>query len=267
VSQATTLLKERYGRWAIVAGASEGLGAAFAEALAKHGMSLILIARRADVLEESAVQLRIRHGVEVVCLSLDLASSTLVGSLAEVIADRDIGVAVYNAAYSFNGELLEGSLDDALMVTDVNVRGPLRFIHAVAPAMVSKRRGALIIMSSIAGFTGTPTIATYAASKSFLTTLGEGLWAELKPRGVDVLVSCAGAIRTPNYLAFRKDGKDAPGTMNPETVVAQTLAALGRGPVVIPGTVNKLATVFLRRLIPRRTAVSIMEANIKKGNP
>jgi uncharacterized protein len=129
--------------------------------------------------------------------------------------------------------------------------------------MVTRRKGAIIVMSSLAGFTGTPTITMYAATKSFLRTFAEGLWAELTPRNVDVLVSCAGAIRTPNYLAFRKDGKDAPGTLDPATVVAQTLAAIGHKPLVVPGAVNKAAVFFLSRMIPRRTAISIMTKNVK----
>ncbi len=255
--------QRRFGQWAIIAGASEGLGAAFADALAGHGLNLILIARRADLLDDLAATLRKEHGGEVVCLALDLATANVFDELTSILSGREVGVAVYNAAYSFSGPLLNNSLADALKVTDVNVRGPLSFIHAVAPPMVTRRRGAIVIMSSLAGFTGTPTIATYSASKSFLTTLGEGLWAELKPHGVDVLVSCAGAIRTPNYLQFRTGNKDAPGTMFPEDVVSQTLTAIGTGPMFIPGTVNKLASAFLRRMVPRKVAIAIMSKSVK----
>lgn len=251
---------ERYGRWAVVAGASEGLGAAFAEAFAARGMGLVLLARRADVLETLAADLRARHGVEVRTLACDLADASFGVRLGETCADLEVGVAVYNAAYSFVAPLLDRPLDDALRVVDVNVRGPLRFVHTLVPAMVARGRGALVLMSSLAGFQGSPRLAAYASSKAFLNTLGESLWGELGPKGVDVIASCAGAVRTPGYAKALR--KEAPGTLDAAEVVEQTLAALGDRPLVIPGGVNKLATFFLRRLAPRSTAIGIMGRSV-----
>jgi uncharacterized protein len=265
VREETTIFQQRYGPWAVVAGASEGLGAAFADDLAARGLHLVLIARRSDVLDALADRLRTRHGIDVITVAMDLADGGFAEFLAAQAQQHEIGVAVYNAAYSFVGPLLASPLDDALRVTDVNVRGPLRFVHALAPAMVERRRGAIIIMSSLAGFTGSPGLATYAASKSFLTTLAEGLWAELRPHGIDVLASCAGAISTPNYRALRRDKKDAPGTLRAEAVVAKTLAAIGNGPTVVPGSVNRAASVFLRRVAPRKLAIKIMGTSIEAG--
>ncbi len=217
------------------------------------------------MLDELAQKLRSRHSVEVITLTMDLSDGTFADVLSEQATQREIGVAVYNAAFSFVGPLLDHPLDDALRVTDVNVRGPLRFIHALAPTMIERRRGAIVIMSSIAGFTGSPGLATYAASKAFLTTLAEGLWAELKPSGVDVIASCAGAISTPNYRALRQDKRDAPGTLPAEVVVAKTLAAIGKGPTVVPGVVNQAASLFLRRVSPRKVAIKIMGTSIEAG--
>ncbi|MGZ3444891.1 MAG: SDR family NAD(P)-dependent oxidoreductase [Myxococcaceae bacterium] len=251
---------ERYGRWAVVAGASEGLGAAFAEAFAARGMSLVLLARRADVLSALAADLRARRRIDVRTLVCDLADASFGARLAEACADLEVGVAVYNAAYSFVAPLLDRPLDDALRVVDVNVRGPLRFVHTLVPAMVARGRGALVLMSSVAGFQGSPRLAAYASSKAFLTTLGESLWGELGPQGVDVIASCAGAIRTPGYAKALR--KEAPGTLGAAEVVEQTLAALGDTPLVIPGGVNKLATFFLRRLAARTTAIGIMGRSV-----
>lgn len=253
----------RYGRWAIVAGASEGLGAAFARELAARGHDVVLIARRAAALAELAQSLRDDHGVEVVTLAVDLGTDAFGDALAHVCEGRDVGVAVYNAAFSFVAPLLERPLADALKTVDVNVRAPLRFVHAIAPGMVERKRGAIVLMSSLAGFTGTPKLQTYAATKAFLTTLAEGLWAELAPHGVSVLASCAGAIRTPNYERMRDGAPEAPGTLDAEDVVRTTLAALGDGPTVIPGALNKVATFFLRRLAPRRSAIAIMAKSVE----
>lgn len=257
-----TTFQARYGAWAVVAGASEGLGAAFAEALCARGMNTLLLARRAALLEQLATTLRARHAVEVRTRALDLASDSLDEALREATRGLEVGLGVYNAAYSTVGPLLETPLDELLRVVDVNVRGPLRFAHALAPAMVSRRRGALVFMSSIAGFQGSPRIATYAASKAFATVLGEGLWGELRAAGVDVLVTAAGAIRTPNYLRAAK--AEAPGTLDARDVAEASLEALGRGPTLVPGAVNKLASALLGRAMPRALSVSIMGKNTQE---
>jgi short-subunit dehydrogenase len=250
----------RYGRWAVVAGASEGLGAAFAEALAARGTNLLLLARRAEVLESVAAKLRASPGVEVRTLALDLADPSFGEALARETRDLDVGVAVYNAAYSFVAPLLDRPLAEALRVVDVNVRGPLVFLHALVPAMVARGRGAVVLMSSLAGFQGSPGLAAYAASKAFNTVLGESLWAELAPKGIDVVASCAGAVRTPGYAKTLK--KEAPGTLDASEVAGRTLDALGHGPLVIPGATNRLASHLLRRLLSRRSAIGIMARSV-----
>jgi uncharacterized protein len=251
----------RYGRWAVVAGASEGLGAAFAESLASRGLSLVLLARRAERLEELASRLRSTRGVEVRTLACDLADPGFAGPLAAATADVEVGVAVHNAGYSFVAPLLERPLADALRVVDVNVRAPLVLLHTLVPSMVERGRGAVVLMSSLAGFQGSPRLAAYAASKAFNTILAESLWAELAPRGVDVVASCAGAIRTPGYA--RTLQREAPGTLDASEVAERTLAALGRGPVVIPGVTNTLASQLLRRLLSRKAAIGIMGKSVK----
>lgn len=250
---------QKYGPWALVAGASEGLGAAFAEALAARGLSLVLLARRAELLAEVARDLSARHRVEVRTHAVDLARPDLGAQLLEVTAGLDLGCAVYNAAFAPIGAVLDRSEADLLRIVDVNVRGPLILSRVLAPKLVQRGRGGLVLMSSMAGFQGAPKIATYAASKAFTTVLGEGLWAELSPRGVDVVVSCAGAIRTPNYAGAKT--KEAPGTLEAREVAEETLAALGRAPCVVPGATNRLARFFLGRLVPRRTAIGIMAKN------
>jgi uncharacterized protein len=248
--------RERYGAWAVVAGASEGLGAAFAEALAARKMNLVLLARRKPVLDTLAGSLREKYAVEVRTLGCDLASASWTDALSQQTEGLDIGVAIYNAAFSFVAPLLSRPLQDALSVVDVNVAGPLRMVHALAPNMVKAGRGAIVLMSSLAGFQGSPKLSAYAASKAFNMILAESLWAELGPAGIDVLASCAGAIRTPGYEKALK--KEAPGTLDAPSVVEATLHALGSGPIVIPGALNKFASFYLRRMASRKGAVGIM---------
>lgn len=250
---------EQYGKWAVVAGASEGLGAAFAQALAKRGFHLILIARRAEVLAAEADRLR-QTGVEVRTLALDLGNPGFVDALLAELEGRELGIAVYNAAYSYMAPFLREPASEAMKVADVNVRGPLLFAHALLPRMVERKRGGLILMSSLAGFQGSPFLAAYSASKAFNTTLAEALWGEMEQQGVHVLASAAGAIRTPGYAATL--AKEAPGTMDPDAVAEETLRALGRGPLVVPGTFNKVASFILRRLLPRSVVVRIMRNSV-----
>jgi len=252
--------REKYGPWAVIAGASEGLGAAFAHALAKRGINVALLARREAELRALAAEIETAHKVETKVLVTDLASTDF-----SELRDLDVGLGIYNAAYSFVGPLLEKPLEDALRVVDVNVRGPIKFVHALGPKMISKKRGGLVLMSSLAGFQGNPRLATYAASKAFNIVLAEGLWGELRAHGVDVLAACPGAVRTPNYLKT-SNGKDAPGILSADEVAERSLESLGGGPTFIPGAVNKMARFFLGRMLSRRGAVGVMAANTKDLN-
>ena len=252
---------EKYGPFAIVAGASGGLGAAFADAIAARGVGVVLLARREDALRAVADDVARRHGVEARAVPCDLAAPSFADALAEATRGLEFGLGVYNAAYSFIAPLFERPLEDALRVVDVNVRGPLRFAHAIVPAMIARKRGGLVLMASMAGFQGNPRLAPYAASKAFEIVLAESLWAELRPSGVDVLASCPGAVRTPNYL--KTTDEEAPGTLDAAEVATRTLDALGSGPTYVPGAVNKLARFFLGRMLPRSAAVGIMDSNTK----
>ncbi|MCA9711792.1 MAG: SDR family NAD(P)-dependent oxidoreductase [Myxococcales bacterium] len=254
-------LATRYGPWAIVAGASEGLGAAFGEALARRGLNLVLLARRGPELESVAEVLRRDHGVQVRPVVLDLGQPGLEAELRRATALLDVGVAVYNAALAPVGALVEQDPARLRAVVDVNVHGPLTFARALAPGMVARKRGALVLMSSLVGLRGTPRLAAYAASKAFGLRLAEGMWAELRPHGIDVVASCAGAIRTPGYA--RTVQREAPGMLDPAQVAERTLAALGRGPRAVPGLVNRVAGVLLERLLPSRLAIRVMAGNTK----
>jgi uncharacterized protein len=146
-------------------------------------------------------------------------------------------------------------------VVDVNVRGPLIFARIFAPRMIARGRGGIVLMSSLAGLQGAPRVAAYAASKAFNIVLGESLWSELRPHGVDVVASTAGAIRTPGYARAAKG--DAPGTLDAARVAELTLDALRRGPVVVPGAFNGFARFVMTRMLSRRAAIAAMGRSTK----
>jgi short-subunit dehydrogenase len=245
----------------LVAGASEGIGVAFAQALAARGMNLVLVARRKTLLDKVAEDLNVRFGTESLCIDGDLAATDFPEKLQKGISDLDLGLVVYNAAHAPVGDFAEVDTSDLMRVVDVNVRGPVKLLRMVLPSMIERKRGAVILMSSLAGNQGTPRIAAYAASKAFNRVLAEGLWYELKNKGIDVISCFAGAVRTPGYADAV--GKDAPGTLDPGIVVEKTLSALGRRPLVIPGFINLAAYWIMSRLFSRRMAICIMAGSTK----
>lgn len=256
-----------YGPWALVAGGSEGIGAAFAETLAARGLSLILAALPGEALAQAAAAARAR-GAEVLEAPLDLAAPDAAERLAAIAGEREVGLLVYNAAFVPIGTFLGTPLADKLRALDVNCRGPLLLADRFGPAMAARGRGGIVLLSSLAGTCGAALMGTYAATKAFNHVLAEALWAELAARGVDVLALRPGATRTPGWLRSRP----APGAvplpvLEPQEVVDAALAALGRGPSIIPGRWNRLAGLALARLLPRRVAVAMLSDAARRLYP
>ncbi|MEM1415010.1 MAG: SDR family NAD(P)-dependent oxidoreductase [Myxococcota bacterium] len=254
--------RSRYGPWCFIAGASEGLGEAFAYAAAARGLNVILAARRGKLLERIASDIRAQHGVEAVAVPLDLAGPMLEEVARRAVVRREVGLFVHNAAYVPKGDFLEVPVEDHLRAVDVNVRALLTLTHAFGGAMAKRGRGGIVLMSSLASFQGTGCVASYAGTKAFGRVFGEGLWEELRDRGVDVLACCAGATKTPGYEAFAT--RENLMAQRPEEVVEETFARLQEGPVLVPGRANKLAGALMGRLLPRRTAVQLVTRQTRK---
>jgi len=248
----------RYGPWALVAGASEGLGAEFARQLAARGLNVLLLARRAEPLEALAAELRRDHRVQARAAVVDLAAPDLVAQLGAAVGELEIGLLVYNAAYSVVGAFLDQELASTLRTIDVNCRGPVILSHVLGQKMAARRRGGIILMASLAAGQGVPLVATYAATKAFNLILAEGLWEELGRVGIDVVACRAGATRTPNFERTQPQGQSQGIVGEPGPVVTATLNALGRHPSVVPGWLNGMAAFLLGRLLPRRAAIQIM---------
>jgi short-subunit dehydrogenase len=256
----------RYGPWALVAGASEGLGEAFAHGLARRGVNLVLVARGRPKLDAVADAVRTAHGVEVVVGTVDLGAPDVLDRLAPLVDGRDLGLLVYNACASHIGEVLALTEAQREATLDVNVRGVVRLTTWLAPRLVARGRGGLLLMSSMSGFQGAAMVGLYAATKAFDTVFGETLWEELGPRGVDVLVCAAGATRTPAFLAVTPKARQGDALpMEPGPVAEEALEALGRGgPTLVPGRTNRLARVLLGRVLSRRAAVRFISRSTRR---
>ena len=252
--------REKYGRFALVAGASEGLGAAFARQIAARGVDLVLIARRAAVLESVAKSIESESGVEVRTLAADLADPGIASVVSEATEGLEIGLLVYNAAHSAIGPFLDTPLASHLTELDVNCRTALVLTHLLGRPMRERGRGGIVVMSSLASSQGSPYIAHYGATKAYDRVLAEGLWGELGEHGIDVVACCAGATRTPRYLSSQPENERnffVP-EMEPEDVAREALAALGRRPSLVPGRANRIASFFMAHLLPRRLGIRMM---------
>jgi short-subunit dehydrogenase len=243
-----------------------GLGAEYARQIAARGLNLVLVAWPADGLEEIGRELEKRHGIETRCIVVDLADRAAARSLAQAIEDLEVGLVVYNAAFSSVGAFQQQELEEKLRCVDVNCAGPVVLAHAFAGPMVGRGRGGIILMSSLSAFHGTALVATYAGTKAFNLTLGESLWAEFRPSGVDVLVVCPGATRTPGWerSQARAQGFLAPPIMEPAAVVSEALEALGRRPLVITGRGNRMLAFLLNRMVSRRGAVELLARSMRR---
>lgn len=250
--------RSRYGPWALVAGASDGIGEAFARELAGRGLNLILLARRQALLEKVASELRDANGIETRVLVSDLTSADLDREVAKACHDVEVGLLVYNAgAVHGANKFHDQSIDHALGLIDLNCRGPALLAHRFGNAMRGRGRGGMLFLTSMASLAGSSYTATYNATKSFDMILAESLWHELSPEGIDVMAVVAGATRTPSMLESNPEFADYPGIMEPMQVAGGALRNLGRGPVWVAGDTNRASAHGLSP-IPRIAAINGM---------
>lgn len=164
-----------------------------------------------------------------------------------------------NAAISIIGPFFQTPLQRHLDEISVNVRGVLTLSYLLGKRMLERRRGGILLMSSLSSLQGSALITNYTATKAYDRLLAEGLWEELRAQNVDVLVCIASAISTTNYLANQPGSERiSSSAMTPRAVATEALAALGKQPVVIPGRGNRMASVVMQRLLPHKTAIQLM---------
>jgi len=259
-------LKEKYGSKALIAGASEGIGAAYAEYLAKEGLSLCLVARREEPLKKFAVSLSEKYKVPVKYIVCDLSDEKAAGEIISSTSGEEPDIMIYNAALSHIGPFEKQPLADHCQAARVNMITPLRLAHHFGNMMLEKKRGAIVLMSSLAGLQGSGYLAGYAAGKAFNRILAESLWYEWKDKGVDIMACCAGATSTPGYInsAPAKTNLFAPAVQNPGELVRECFRKLGNKPSCITGRGNRIASFFMHRVLTRKMAVRIMGDNTRK---
>jgi hypothetical protein len=257
-------LRERYGEWALVTGASAGIGAAFARELARDGMSVVLSARREDRLRALAAELERAHAVRTRVIASDLATNAGQDELLAGVADLDLALAVLNAGIGQQGRFEKCDPQRLEQMLALNCAAPLRISRALAPRLAARGRAALLFTGSVAGRQPLPLHAAYAASKAWILLFGEALAVELGERGVDVLVVEPGVTET----EFQELAGELPHAgARPEQVVRDALDALGIQSSVVPGWYDWLRANVAARLLPRSLAAAVGRGIMERQTP
>ena len=255
--------RQTYGPWALVTGASSGIGEQFARLLASEGFNLIMVARRADRLESISTELHNAYKVEVETVPLDLSKPDFIDHLLKRCEGKDIGLVISNAGFGLKGLFYEIPLEKLCNMLDVNCRANLKITHSFIPRLIQRERGGIILTSSMEGFCGVPWSAAYSASKAFVLSLGEALWDELRRHNIDVLVLAPGPIDTDIHIAQGIDKKDLSGLKSPQEVARIGLEQLGKRPVYVTGFFYRQLICILSKL-PRKWAVRSMGMGVRR---
>lgn len=248
-------LKTKYGIWAVVTGASSGIGLAIAERLAEAGLNLVINARRSSTLELIADNLRSKYNIEVLVVASDISNEQGITLLIESTKAQDVGLFVASAGFGTSGEFYRSDISTEVNMLRLNCESLLVLTHHFSNLFAKKRKGGIILLSSMVAFQGVPYSANYAATKAYVQSLAEGIHAELKPLGVDVLAVAPGPVKS----GFESRANMKMSTaLDPSQIAIPILKALGRNTTVLPGALTKLLVYSLCAL-PRWAKIKMMQ--------
>lgn len=257
------ITNQQYGPWALVTGAAQGLGAGFARQIAAAGINLILLDINKEGLACFEKQLRSEFDVNVVSVSVDLSREDFLDQLLPQIEGLTVGLLVNNAGIAKIGSFLPQSREFLLAQLHVNTRAVLLLSHHFGQLMVEQGRGGIIILSSGSAELSSAYNANYCGTKAYDLKLAESLWAELGPKGVDVLGFMPGMTDTEGYAA---QGGDQSGfmMMSVEDTVLDALENLGKRPSVFAGKLNRVIHYTITRMLPRPVLIKMVSERIQK---
>jgi uncharacterized protein len=251
---------KKYGTWAIVTGANDGLGKQFAMQLAEIGFNLVLVARRKNLLDALSEKLHATYKVDCISMDLDLSANDAVTSLYEKTSHLDIGLIVAAAGFGTSKNLIEADIKVEKQLIDLNCRCLMEMSHKYGKKFAAQKKGGMILISSLLGFHGAFGTANYAASKAYVQALGEGLYFELRKHNVDVLTVAPGPINT----GFAEvAGMNFMLALKPEDVAKDSLASLGKKITLLPGFLTKFLYLSLFILLFRNLKVMVMGMAMK----
>ena len=262
-------LRNKYGDWALVAGAALGLGESFCTALAKRGINVVMVDNQETPLKNLANKLTKAHDIKTLTIYVDLFESDSFVKILKEIADLDCRLIIYNAAFSRIKKFTDHTTDELDQYLNVNIGSQLKLVHAFSKRLIDKKQnGGILLMSSLAGLLGMQFISPYAASKAFTWNLAEALYHELKPYNIDVTACIAGATATEAYLKTNPQyGFFKAQVQQPEIVSEMALKKLEKKALFISGFSNRINYFILTRLLPRKTAARIANTTMRKMYP
>jgi short-subunit dehydrogenase len=250
---------KQYGKWGLVAGAAEGLGAAFCKVLAGWGLNIIMVDVDSEKMERTARELESSFGIATIRIVADLSKMENIDDIVSRNEEFGCRLMIYNAAYGPVKGFLENTTKELDYYVDLNSRTPLHLIYRFIKSLPEGQKAGILVMSSLAGLWGTQLVVPYGATKAFDYNLAEGLHYELRERNIDVIACCAGATDTPNYRSTKpKKNLLGPNILDPEYVAERALRKLGKRAIYIPGFTNQFTYFLLTRLLPRSFSAGMM---------
>jgi short-subunit dehydrogenase len=254
--------KVKFGPWAIVTGASSGIGKEFSRQLAANGLNIVLVARRLELLRELGQNIEREFGAQSRAVQVDLSDEKFIGTIKEATQDLDIGVVVSNAGTGNPGPFIEKNRDDLLIDVRLSVTAHLELCHYFAPFLVKRGHGGILLVGAMGASHGVPYMANSGAAKAYVSALGQALHFELKDQGVHVTVLTPGFIDTPVIPKLLEDPGALPMKPMPaERCVREGLEALqANRAVYIPGLLNRI----MNRLVPPSVAQRMEAKMLKK---
>jgi short-subunit dehydrogenase len=248
-------LQTKYGEWAVITGASSGIGLELATQLASAGFNLVLISRHLEKLQEVENRLSANTTIEIKIVDVDVSETEGIDQIIEATKGLKVGLLIASAGYGTSGNFIDSSFHSEINMLRVNCEALLSLTHYFGQQFAIQKRGGIILMSSMVAFQGTPYSANYAATKAYVQTLAEGIAVELKSKGVDVLAAAPGPVES--GFSKRANMKMSM-SLTPSQVGIPILKALGRKTTVLPGLLTKFL-VYSLRTVPRKGKVKIME--------
>lgn len=256
---------EKYGPYAVVTGASAGIGEEFARQLAQRGLNLVLVARRTDRLTELALTLSTSFGITAKPVALDLLLDDAVETLVRETDSLDVGLVIPNAGVVDFGPFLDAPLQKHTDLVLLNAVRPMQLAHHFGRRLARRGRGGILFVASIVGHQPVPYEANYAASKAYVSSLGQALRVEFARSGVDVTVLAPGLVNTDMLRDAPVDTNKLPFPMlDPPAIVKAALDGLGTRAVVIPGATNLLTDVAFKHLVPRWAAPKLLGPMLRR---
>jgi hypothetical protein len=255
--------KEKYGDWALITGATSGIGAELTSQIAAKGVNVLLVARKENELAMHAASLKERYGIEVETVSADLSTEDGINRVKKI--ERQIGLLVLAAGIEVNGAFEKTSLEQELKVIQLNVVATLQLTHHFSQSMVERGKGGILLIASLSGHMPNPYFSNYAGSKAYVLNLGASLYGELKPKGVDISVLSPGLTKTPMVADNGMDWSKTPmKPMDPSIVAEVGLNGLGKQLLSVPGGKNKMMA-WMAKHMPLMMQAKMNEKMVKKA--